>query len=136
MFHSERDLLVNLIVLSPKAARKRFRQSIFEAWHWKCAYCDEKLDQSTATIDHVVPRHRGGHNTRNNLVAACGDCNRSKASQLPFEYLNPTHQYYSEQRVGKLKEWMEQKPCSLRLSQATQGIPYIPNDPTYGWSAS
>ena len=55
MFHTESDLLANLIVLSPKLARKRFRESIFEDWGWKCAYCDRQLNSGTATIDHIVP---------------------------------------------------------------------------------
>jgi CRISPR/Cas system Type II protein with McrA/HNH and RuvC-like nuclease domain len=136
MFHCENDLLANLIVLTPKTARKRFRESIFESWNWCCAYCDKQLDERTATIDHIVPKHKGGHSTRSNLAAACSACNRFKASQLPFEYLNPSHQHYSEQRVGKLKEWMEQKPCSVRLTPAAQAIPYICNDATLGWIAT
>ena len=33
MFHCENDLLANLIVLTPKVARKKFRESIFQEWH-------------------------------------------------------------------------------------------------------
>ena len=55
MFTCEQDLLKNLIVLSPKNARREFRQRIFEEWNWKCAYCDKHLTTNTATIDHIVP---------------------------------------------------------------------------------
>ena len=41
MFHTENDLLQNLVVTSPKSARKKFRESIFESWEWRCMYCDE-----------------------------------------------------------------------------------------------
>ena len=44
MINCEQDLLVNLIELSPRNARRKFRQSIFESWEWKCAYCDKDLD--------------------------------------------------------------------------------------------
>ena len=54
MFHCEQDLLVNLIVLSPKDARKKFRNYIFESWNWECAYCGKKLTPDTATIDHIL----------------------------------------------------------------------------------
>ena len=136
MFHCENDLLANLIVLSPKVARKRFRESIFEAWRWQCAYCDKQLDKHSATIDHIVPKHKGGHSTRNNLILACSNCNRAKGSQNVFEYMSPAHQCYSEQRVGKLKEWMEQKPCSLRITSSTTALPYFCNDSSIGWVAT
>jgi len=136
MFHSENDLLANLIVLSPKVARKRFREYIFKDWDWQCAYCDKQLNECTATIDHIVPKHKGGHNTRSNLAASCASCNRAKGSQHVFEYMSPSHQYYSEQRVGKLRTWMEQKTGSLRIAPTAQATPYICHDATLGWIAT
>jgi CRISPR/Cas system Type II protein with McrA/HNH and RuvC-like nuclease domain len=135
MFHCENDLLANLIVLSPKLARKRFRESIFEEWEWKCAYCDKELNGSTATIDHIVPKHKGGHSTRNNLACACSNCNKAKGSQEVFEYLESAHKHYSEQRVDKIKQWLEQKPCSLRITSTEKSVPYLCNDATIGWIA-
>jgi 5-methylcytosine-specific restriction endonuclease McrA len=116
MFHSENDLLANLIVLSPKCARKKFRESIFEAWHWKCAYCDKQLCDRTATIDHIIPKHKGGHNTRNNLACCCTSCNKSKSSTLPFDWLKQGHPLYTEQRVSRIKQWLEQKPQTIYLT--------------------
>lgn len=115
MFHSENDLLANLIVLSPKCARKKFRESIFEAWHYKCAYCEKQLCDRTATIDHVIPKHKGGHNTRNNLVCCCTSCNKSKASELPFNWFTNKHSFYSEERASKIKEWLDQKPQTIPI---------------------
>ena len=60
MINCEQDLLVNLIELSPRNARRKFRQSIFESWEWKCAYCDKDLDEKSATIDHILPKFKGG----------------------------------------------------------------------------
>ena len=59
MFHTENELLQNLIVTSPKSARKKFRESIFESWGWKCMYCDTELTEQTATIDHIKPKFKG-----------------------------------------------------------------------------
>jgi len=115
MFLSENDLLANLIVLSPKVARKRFRNSIFEAWNWKCAYCDCCLTGDTATIDHIVPKRKGGHSTRNNLCCSCTRCNRSKATKDVFEYMNETHPNYSKERVSRINTWMKQETCSLKI---------------------
>lgn len=136
MFHCEKDLLHNLIVLTPKLARKQFRQHIFESWGWRCAYCDQQLNENTATIDHIVPKHKGGQNIRSNLACACNKCNRSKASQSLQVWLNTDHPNYCEERVAKLTKWMEQKPCSIKLSSSDLASPYIANDGYIGWIAS
>ena len=136
MFHSERELLANLIVLSPKAARKRFRQSIFEAWEWKCAYCDCQLTEHSATIDHIKSKHKGGHSTRNNMAAACVKCNSNKASALVFDYYNETHPHYSKQRASKIKAWLEQPSCSVPLATLSeQARPTLVNDVGICWAA-
>ncbi len=44
----------------------------------RCAYCGKRAD----TIDHVVPRSRGGAHTWDNCVAACRTCNSKKADRL------------------------------------------------------
>ena len=44
----------------------------------RCAYCAKRAD----TIDHVVPRSRGGTHTWENCVAACKSCNSRKADRL------------------------------------------------------
>lgn len=43
-----------------------------------CVYCGCDLDPNTATLDHVVPRVRDGHNGPSNIVVACGTCNSRK----------------------------------------------------------
>lgn len=136
MFHCEKDLLHNLIVLTPKLARKQFRRHIFEAWDWKCAYCDRQLDETTATIDHILPKHKGGQSVRSNLACSCNSCNRSKASQLLQTWFNDSHPHYCEQRLAKLIQWMDQGACSIKLSSTDPAVPYITNDGYIGWIAS
>ena len=46
-----------------------------------CAYCGRHGD----TVDHVVPRSRGGSNAWDNLVCACRPCNNRKADRTPVE---------------------------------------------------
>lgn len=136
MYQCERDLLANLVVLTPKLARRKFRQDIFEAWNWKCAYCDKQLNENTATIDHILPKHKGGQNIRTNMACCCSNCNRSKASSLLSSFYTPENQNFSEERLVKLKEWMEQRPCSIKLSSADSAVPYIANDFSIGWVAT
>ena len=133
MFHTERDLLANLIVLTPKLARRKFRQDIFEAWCWKCAYCDKQLDENTATIDHILPKHKGGQNVRQNMICCCGNCNKSKASDLLSVFYTVENRNYSEERLVKIQQWMEQKPCSIKLSSSEPIVPHIENDCCIGW---
>ncbi|HZZ47594.1 MAG TPA: HNH endonuclease [Pseudonocardia sp.] len=46
-----------------------------------CAYCGKRAD----TIDHVIPRSRGGTHSWENCVAACRACNSRKADRLLIE---------------------------------------------------
>jgi len=46
----------------------------------RCKYCLCELTAKTVTRDHVRPRSPGGSDQRNNIVAACGRCNRLKGS--------------------------------------------------------
>lgn len=50
-----------------------------------CQYCGEKLSLTKVTVDHVLPRSRGGPNKWENVVAACADCNSRKADRTPKE---------------------------------------------------
>jgi 5-methylcytosine-specific restriction endonuclease McrA len=47
----------------------------------RCGYCTAPA----TTIDHILPRSRGGQNTWKNTVAACTDCNQRKADRTPAE---------------------------------------------------
>lgn len=47
----------------------------------RCAYCDGRAD----TIDHVIPRSRGGQHVWENVVAACARCNHRKSDRLLAE---------------------------------------------------
>ena len=136
MFNCEQDLLVNLIELSPRNARRKFRQSIFESWEWKCAYCDKDLDTKSATIDHIVPKFKGGHNVKSNMVCSCSKCNRSKGSVLLEDWYNPSNSYYSEERLGKIKHWIEDNSAPIKLVSSDKATPYITNDFYIGWISS
>lgn len=46
-----------------------------------CAYCD----RTAATVDHVLPRSRGGADSWENLVACCVRCNNAKGDRTPDE---------------------------------------------------
>ena len=136
MINCEQDLLVNLIELSPKNARRKFRQSIFELWQWKCAYCDKELDKDSATIDHIVPKFKGGHNVRTNMCCCCSECNREKASTLLEEWYTEKNNKYCEKRFVRLKSWMEQKFFPIQILSTDKPTSCITNDVSIGWVSS
>lgn len=49
---------------------------------YECAYCDKRRAD---TVDHVIPRSRGGQHVWDNVVAACRKCNAAKANKLLSE---------------------------------------------------
>jgi len=51
----------------------------------KCQYCGIKCTSANATMDHVIPRSRGGDTSWTNIVTACHACNNKKDDQTPSE---------------------------------------------------
>jgi 5-methylcytosine-specific restriction endonuclease McrA len=51
----------------------------------KCQYCAKEDESDILTIDHVLPRSKGGKNTWENLVTACKKCNQKKGNRTPKE---------------------------------------------------
>ena len=136
MIHCENDLLLNLISLTPKNARHEFRQRIFKDWQWKCAYCSKPLDENTATIDHIVPKFKGGHNVRANMCCCCSQCNKEKASTSLEDWYTEKNNNYCEKRFVRLKSWMEQKFYPIQILPTDKSIPCIANDVSIGWVSS
>ena len=136
MIHCENDLLLNLISLTPKNARYEFRQRIFRDWHWKCAYCSKPLYENTATIDHIVPKFKGGHNIRANMCCCCSQCNKEKALTLLEDWYTKENKKYCEKRFVRLKSWMEQQFYPLPILSTDKTIPCIANDVSIGWASN
>lgn len=57
------------------------RRTVFARDGQRCQYCDAPAD----SIDHVLPRSRGGRHVWENVVAACRRCNTRKRDHLPHE---------------------------------------------------
>ncbi len=69
----------------PHQTRALSRKNILLRDRNTCQYCAEILASSDLTLDHVIPRSRGGASTWENLVACCHECNRRKSNQSPAE---------------------------------------------------
>ena len=60
--------------------RKITRRAVFARDNWTCQYCGSRAN---LTVDHVVPRSKGGPSSWENIVASCAPCNRRKGNALP-----------------------------------------------------
>jgi len=103
MFNCEREPLALLVELTPKLAKRRYRESIYEAWNHCCGYCNEPA----TSLDHIVPKFKSGSSHRNNLIPACRSCNRDKASlKMEDWYLN--QKFFNEDQLLKINKWINQ----------------------------
>jgi 5-methylcytosine-specific restriction endonuclease McrA len=69
----------------PHQTRALSRKNILLRDRNTCQYCAVVLPSSELTLDHVIPRSRGGNSTWENLVACCHSCNRRKGNRLLHE---------------------------------------------------
>ena len=58
------------------------RRNLFKRDHSSCQYCGARPGSAELTIDHVIPRSRGGQTTWENVVAACSPCNLRKGGHM------------------------------------------------------
>ncbi len=69
----------------PQRRHDATRRGVLARDQYTCQYCNAQSPAARLTIDHVVPRSRGGGDTWENLVACCAPCNRRKANRTPIE---------------------------------------------------
>jgi len=108
MFNDEREPLTLLLELTPKLAKRRYRQSIYEAWNYCCGYCDEPA----TSLDHIIPKFSSGSSHRNNLIPACRSCNANKAS-LKMEDWYKQQSFFDEIKLEKIKKWCSEDVSDL-----------------------
>src|SRR5260370_12253645 len=69
----------------PQQSRALSRKNILLRDRNTCQFCSGMFASSELTLDHVVPRSRGGRSSWENLVACCYRCNNSKGDRTPEE---------------------------------------------------
>jgi 5-methylcytosine-specific restriction endonuclease McrA len=69
----------------PFERRSLSRKNILLRDHSTCQYCGTQYPPSELTLDHVLPRSRGGESAWDNLVACCKRCNHRKGNRTPEE---------------------------------------------------
>jgi 5-methylcytosine-specific restriction endonuclease McrA len=80
-----RPVVIRLVtyVNIPRDAHRRkiTRRAVFARDRWTCQYCGH--ERGNLTVDHVIPRSRGGSSSWENIVTCCAPCNRRKGNRLP-----------------------------------------------------
>ncbi|MBE0415812.1 MAG: HNH endonuclease [Dehalococcoidia bacterium] len=71
------------LVKRPPLKKKLTRREVFRRDKYTCQYCGRETRE--LTLDHVIPRHKGGRHTWENVVSACIPCNNHKAGRTPQE---------------------------------------------------
>src|ERR1700679_4044897 len=89
---------------TPHQTRALSRKNILLRDRNTCQYCGVILPSAELTLDHVIPRSRGGLSTWENLVAACHACNRRKGNHMLNE-------------LEHLKLQREPRPFTLHTSR-------------------
>ncbi len=74
---------LDYMVKRPRPRVKLTRYEVFRRDNFTCQYCGKRT--SRLTIDHVIPRQRGGAYCWENLVTACPQCNMRKGNRTPEE---------------------------------------------------
>ena len=64
---------------------KYTRQTLFQRDHYRCAYCGRQFSRDVLTVDHIVPRDKGGRSTWENTITACKSCNARKSNKMLHE---------------------------------------------------
>lgn len=101
------------LVKRPRPRVRLSRREVFVRDQFTCQYCG--LSTKDLTVDHVIPRHRGGPHTWSNVVSACHSCNHRKGGRsteeaqmwLPKGPVEPraTPRYLFGQYVGINSTW-------------------------------
>ncbi len=116
----------------PRKSLRLNRRNIFARDNHRCQYCGRALPLAQLSIDHVLPRSRGGPTTWENVVCSCLSCNTKKGGRTPQE----AHMHLSVQPAEpklnpilamklnnpKYQSWRSFLPCtpSTNLSAPAQ----------------
>ena len=109
------------MVKRPRPRVTLTRREVFVRDGYTCQYCGKHTRD--LTLDHVIPRSKGGGDTWENLVSACSECNHRKGDRTPDQarmhlirkprepYINPYWVVYRHVAGGPREEWQMYLPA-------------------------
>ncbi len=93
---------ISLEDLCPKFRFRQWRQSIHKFTEKSCIYCGKPSE----SIDHILPRSKGGLSNTENCVPACLSCNGDKSNNEAF-YWYRRQKFYDPRRAMAIRAWSE-----------------------------
>lgn len=115
VFRAPSVIRLQYMIKRPRPRVRLSRREVFTRDHHTCQYCGKTTHD--LTLDHVVPRHRGGPHTWDNLVAACKACNHRKGGKL----------------VDEARMRLTRAPFEPRCDVYTQFTPYLSDPRNDAW---
>lgn len=88
-------VIINPYTIRMIYSNKEFRKFILTRDHHTCHYCGGYGD----TIDHLLPRGKGGYTTPVNCVCACLSCNQQKGNLTPEQFMQVLLEQHKEQEM-------------------------------------
>ena len=100
---------------TPRGRTLYSKRLVLQRDSFLCQYCRKKLNSSSATIDHIHPRSKGGKSTFINCVCSCSPCNTHKANKTLEEarmrLIRPPRKPYIHPLKGRIgtpePEWVD-----------------------------
>lgn len=123
LYNTPQGYLYSLQTLTSKEARKMWRKRIKEQWDHSCAYCGSK---ENLTIDHVIPKSKGGLNYTQNVICSCLSCNGSKANSDWKEWYE-NQDFYCAVKKSRIEDWIgHQEDGKVKLYKYKPRKNFIP----------
>jgi 5-methylcytosine-specific restriction endonuclease McrA len=96
--------LTHYINVQTRRNRVTNRHRIMARDHYRCQYCGQRGTAFDLTLDHILPKSKGGRSLAENLATCCQRCNHRKGNRTPEEarmplLTNPAAMLYGLERV-------------------------------------
>ena len=103
-----------------KHRKEEIKRIILDKTDGVCARCGKTITPHKATIEHFVPKYRGGEDDERNLLPLCKNCNRQKGSRLVSaeEYYPYLKNSYCINANEYKAEW--EKTCLVKKGMSEQ----------------
>lgn len=105
------------------------RQKILNKSNGVCAFCGKELDLRTFTVDHYIPRSKGGADSMNNLIPLCKECNIAKGDKIlkPLEAYNHINIKYENDLLELFNEYNDEQKAgdTLHIRHKLKWAAYI-----------
>ena len=88
--------------LCPKLRLRQWRRSLHHLTEHRCIYCGDRSE----SIDHVMPKSRGGPSVTENCVPACLACNGRKGDADAFRWYR-SQSFYDPRRAMAIRAWTD-----------------------------